>query len=92
MARHSRNLIYRVQKGGIYAGRENFKKHNLPRAEGGMYADRANITQSSEVLRELNASQETLNRTHCSRMSTRITRFQVTFPEVLRGGHRLEES
>ena len=51
-------MIYRVQKGGIYAGRENFKKHDLPRAKGGMNADNANFTQLSEVLREPNASQE----------------------------------
>ena len=50
-------MIYRVQKGGIYAGPENFKKHDLPRAEGGMYAGTANVTESSEVLKEPNASQ-----------------------------------
>jgi hypothetical protein len=45
LARDSKNMIYRVQKGGIYAGRANFKKHDLPRAEGGMYAGRANAKQ-----------------------------------------------
>jgi hypothetical protein len=45
----------------MYAGRANFKSYDLPRAEGGMYAGRANTGQPSEVLQGPNASQEITN-------------------------------